>query len=418
MAQLFRSAPQFDPIVPFAPLRTSFPKSLPSPVQGRDQPPAGTFKNGHLNLDTFSPVNQNGSFEFDRILKSGKVYRRVKKKGAWRPSWKPSFLVLRPNLLSIYKSDDETGLRASITLNDVTAVAQVKKAKINHVFGVFAPAKNYYFQGLSDADTRDWIQKIRIEAQADLLDEFALPSPQLPQGLPEIRGYDTTSGEEDAYRPESSRADRVLPENNEPRSRSSTVQRTPSYLNEFSGNEITSYSDFSDVPGSLPKSMTSSIPKVRALSPIASGQNLRPITARNASQISGFDVNIDPERVIRHGWLQCLRSKGGVKSWKHLWVVLRAKTLSFYKDEDEYSAVKVIPMTSVINAADIDPVSKSKKFCFQIIVEDQIYRLSAPDEEELAKWLGALKSILVKHADASVQIAERRGNVKLRQDRS
>ena len=41
------------------------------------------FRNGHLghvNLDTFSPVNENGSFEFDRVLKTGKVLRRVKHK--------------------------------------------------------------------------------------------------------------------------------------------------------------------------------------------------------------------------------------------------------------------------------------------------------------------------------------------------
>lgn len=32
-----------------------------------------------LVLDTFSPVNQNGSFEFDRVLKSGYVQKRTQK---------------------------------------------------------------------------------------------------------------------------------------------------------------------------------------------------------------------------------------------------------------------------------------------------------------------------------------------------
>lgn len=36
-------------------------------------------RSGHLNLDTFSPVNQNGSFEFDRVLKSGEVHKRTRK---------------------------------------------------------------------------------------------------------------------------------------------------------------------------------------------------------------------------------------------------------------------------------------------------------------------------------------------------
>lgn len=53
-------------------------------------------------------------------------------------------------------------------------------------------------------------------------------------------------------------------------------------------------------------------------------------------------------------------------------------------------------MSQVINAAETDPISRSKNFCLQIITEDRpIYRLCAPDEESLARWLGALKSIIV-----------------------
>ena len=37
------------------------------------------IRNGHLNLDTFSPVHQNGSFAFDRVLKSGFVQKRTRK---------------------------------------------------------------------------------------------------------------------------------------------------------------------------------------------------------------------------------------------------------------------------------------------------------------------------------------------------
>ena len=41
----------------------------------------------------------------------------------------------------------------------------------------------------------------------------------------------------------------------------------------------------------------------------------------------------DDERVIWNGYLLCLKSKGGVKQWKKLWVVLRPKNLAFYKNE-------------------------------------------------------------------------------------
>ena len=178
---------------------------------------------------------------------------------------------------------------------------------------------------------------------------------------------------------------------------------------------MTSYSDFSDVPGSVPKSsVLGTGPKPWGLTPIASGQDLRPNVDRNISQVS-VDVNQDPERVIRHGWLLCLRSKGRVKSWKNLWVVLRPKSISFYNSEDEYSPSKVVSMSSVINTADIDPVSKSKRFCFQIIVEDKTYRLCASDEESLVKWLGALKSVLAKRTDQSSHIVKGLQTMELRQ---
>lgn len=53
------------------------PKLAPTSVTIPD--PNTSVRNGHLNLDVFSPVNQNGSFEFDRELKSGEVYKRTRK---------------------------------------------------------------------------------------------------------------------------------------------------------------------------------------------------------------------------------------------------------------------------------------------------------------------------------------------------
>jgi hypothetical protein len=371
-------------------------------------------KSGHLNLDTFSPVNKDGSFEFDRVLKSGKVHRRIKKKGAWKPSWKPAYLVLRPNLLSIYQNEDESGLRASVTLSDVTAVAPVKKTHTENVFGVFSPSKNYHFQGTSAQDTADWIERIRNEARVDTMDEVELASPTLPFDHKESPTYDTTdefSG--DDHVAGSVQADVIqrpmLAKNGLPNASTKRM----SHLNEYSGNELNnSHSDFSDAPvGSLPKSMASSLPRSSILTPIASDQNLPPDTGRNGSQMSGFDVTVDSERVIRQGWLQVLRSKGGVKQWKNWWVVLRPKTLSFYKNEQEYSIVKLFSMSSVIDAAEVDPVSRSKQFCLQLILEDKAYKCCAPDEESLAKWLGSLKSVLAKRrnvrhiADATVGLS-------------
>ena len=397
----------------------ALPKPIGSPPRTFDLPqPQTSLKSGHLNLDTLSPVNKDGSFEFDRVLKSGEVHRRIKKKGAWKPSWKPAFLVLRPNLLSIYQNEEESGLRASITLSDVTAVAPVKKTHTEHVFGVFSPSKNYHFQGSSAPDTADWIERIGNEARVDTLDEVELASPTFPSEYRESPAYDTTdefSGEDHAEGSVLADVTQGPKLEQKSRPRASTAQRRTSHLNEYSGNELnTSHSDFSDAQvGSVPKSMASSLPQSSILTPIASDQNLRPELARNASEMSGFDTSVDPERVVRQGRLQVLRTKGGVKQWKNLWVVLRPKSLSFYKNEQEYSTVKLLSMSSVIDAAEIDPVSRTKQFCLQLITEDKTYKCCAPDEEALAKWLGSLKSVVAKRQNVR-QLTEAAAGMSVR----
>jgi hypothetical protein len=74
-----------------APMDTaSYPRTIPEQTTGLEMPPPSSISvpaqssvtktlKGHLNLDTFSPVNQNGSFEFDRVLKSGYVQKRTRK---------------------------------------------------------------------------------------------------------------------------------------------------------------------------------------------------------------------------------------------------------------------------------------------------------------------------------------------------
>lgn len=369
----------------------------------------------------FSPVDQNGSFCFDRVIKRGRVNRRVKNKGAWKPSWKPAYLVLRPNLLSVYQNADETDLKASITLSEVNAVAPVRKAHTENVFGVFSPSKNYHFQGLSAADAADWIANIRVEARTEEEDDFDLLTPHFSQRHGDASNtYESTdlSADELANAPGS--PERTLASTrSRPRTGSQlgqTRQRGTSTLQEYSGNEqfTTSHSDFSDSLGnSLPRTSALSLHRPPLLTPIASSQQLngpsasKPATHLPLPATPHHDPTTDPERVIRQGYLQVLKSyKTGVKGWKWIWLVLRPRSIAFYKDDQEYSAVKIFPMDAIINAAEIDPLSKSKKYCFQIIMDDKSYRFCTPSEDDLAKWLGALKSVLTKRHEVEKALAK------------
>ena len=74
--------------------------------------------------------------------------------------------------------------------------------------------------------------------------------------------------------------------------------------------------------------------------------------------------------------------------------MLRSKNLALYKTEEEYAAVLIIPLASCVDAVEIDPVSKSKRYCMQIITEEKGYRFCAESEDKLAEWLGALKMVM------------------------
>ncbi|KAK5079762.1 hypothetical protein LTR16_008568, partial [Cryomyces antarcticus] len=155
------------------PLTAAKPRAIPPGSDLVITPPqylppnqsAHSLRNAHLTLDTFSPVNQNGSFEFDRVLKSGEVLKRTRKTKAWRTI----YLVLRPNLLSIYKDKEETKLRHQINLSELTAVARQKdpKRKADHVFALFSPSRNFHLSATSDKEAQAWVEVIRREARID-----------------------------------------------------------------------------------------------------------------------------------------------------------------------------------------------------------------------------------------------------------
>lgn len=358
--------------------------------------PAPPSRNGQGILDTFSPVNEHGSFAFDRVLKTGKVFRRVKHKHVFRASWKSAYLVLRPNLLSVYKDEEATRLRVAITLSDVTAVATVKtpRSSRKHVFGIFTPSKNYRFEAPSERDAEDWIERIRTETPRDEDEQafMALSNKREPPKIQRQFVDDTTDhSDHDAIpRASSPELGRAL----SPVAGSSS--RRPPITQDYSGNEVTSYSELSDGPSPMRSSRLRSMPSIHTLS--ISAPEDKPISSslpRDLSRQSELGILRDPERVVCQGYLQGLRIKGTVRQWKRLWVVLRPKTLAFYKDDQEYSALKIISMSQVIDAAEVDPMSRSKRFCLQLIAEEKTYRLCAPDEESFARWLGALKSIFV-----------------------
>ncbi|KAL6702837.1 hypothetical protein ACN47E_000864 [Coniothyrium glycines] len=351
--------------------------SKPMAIRRLDMPAQPQLKMpGTASIGLMSPVNQNGCYDFDRIIKAGNVLKRTRR----TRSWKPIYAVLRPNCLSIYKDREETKLRHQINLSEITAVARQKdsKKKMEHVFGIFSPARNYHLGASTDREAQDWVDLIRAEARMDVEEgDMVIMSPATGQNT--STGFDRSTREN--FVSSSSETD--------PRPSTSVAHenmhsaRRPSQALNYSGNERGSISDFdfSDTgfaasAASLPRNISQQ--------------------KRNVSQQSNLGSTPDDERVVYHGWMYVLKSKGGVRQWKKAWVVLRPKCLAFYKDEHEYSASLILPLSSIIDAVDIDSVSKTKHHCMQIISEEKNIKLCALDENSLAKCLGAFKSLLVK----------------------
>lgn len=120
----------------------------------------------------------------------------------------------------------------------------------------------------------------------------------------------------------------------------------PAFLDQgYSSNELGSFSDFSDsahVRFSSQPLSSLPIPNLRvgsttnvSATPVSGSLSKRPEPGRNSSQATAVTVTDQfDDRVIWQGYLLCLKSKGGVRQWKKLWVVLRTKNLAFYKNEE------------------------------------------------------------------------------------
>ena len=320
-------------------------------------------------------------------------------------AWKQIYLVLRPDYLSIYKDEKEDKLRHKIHLSDLTAVAFLKdpKQKRQNVFGLFSPSRNYHLEASIRKDAEEWVELIRKEARIEEEEEVMLLASPGGNATGTYKGFERTMREHNEQKLlNEERLGSSSPEPMDPipstpatNALSSNIGRRISRTIEYSGNEL---SDMSETDVTRARGMSSvSVPDDHlAVQP----PTIRPMLGtRNVSQMSGFNMEQDPERVVWQGFLLYLKTKGGVRQWKDLWVVLRPKNITVYKNESEYTCNFIISMSSVINVVEIDPLSRTKRNCMQIITEEKSYKFCAHNEETLDKSLGAFKSLLAKRKE-------------------
>lgn len=200
---------------------------------------------------------------------------------------------------------------------------------------------------MSQKDAEDWIQRIRSETRLDE-EEAALlalskkepaESTEMKKG-PIEETTDHSESDQAGGRPSSPELGASLSPNQ---------AKGFAYPPDYSANDMTSFSELSDGP-----STSNNLRSKRSANNLSSSapkdpKDRQPSLLRESSRNADLGVLRDPERVLCNGYLQCLRTKGGVRQWKRYWVVLRPKSLGFYKDE-QVRKVKLLPPPSNLKA--------------------------------------------------------------------
>ncbi|KAI9027607.1 hypothetical protein CLU79DRAFT_717107 [Phycomyces nitens] len=327
------------------------------------------------------------------LLKNEKVILSgyLRKKGEKRRTWKKRWFVLRTTKLAMYKDDKEYKLLRIIDLHEIHSVVQVtSKNKYKYVFAIITPKRMYYVQAKDQNDMDIWLDNIeKAKQESKLYDTDDDAS---------LKGRDQDYAKDVISSYQSNHAANMLHQRRSSTTTNDHVSETPQ-------------SSRSHVPPvDIPRASTAahgaySTSHTYPLSPGSDQQAQMQIVEGLASSEDdeeyGYNEDImnaqleeTRNKVLIEGYLMKL---GRNKSWRKRWFVLRTDTLAYYEDEKEYSPHRIIPLTHIIDSLEIEPISKSKQYCFKIIIPKRSYVLCASTVIDLESWLDAL-SVAVRRA--------------------
>lgn len=242
--------------------------------------------------------------------------------------------MLRADRLSCYKDQKEYKIHRQIYLSDVTAVTVLKDPKQKHppfAFGVFTNSKNFHFRSESEEETKDWTEKIWAAVAQEVPGDMMLSSPIAAAGIasPPLQGHAPGMSVSASKRAKVFGAG------------VGNGGRVSSQTLDYSGPDVGSVSSLSDAA----RVSQLSLAQHHDAGFLSGGETTDSKTTsvdppRIARNGSGYSSTEQLPRVIWHGYLYCLKSKGGVKQWKRYWIVVRNINIGFYKNE-EVSLIRV-----------------------------------------------------------------------------
>ncbi|KAK9459786.1 uncharacterized protein V1516DRAFT_677987 [Lipomyces oligophaga] len=331
-----------------------------------------------VSIDTVEPPPSSASIHTDIVIRSGWLTKRARG-NHW--SWNRRWFVLRPTQLAWYKDQSEYKASNIIQIADINTAAELVDDKRKTHFAVFTPSRNYHLQANSSTEAKAWVADIRaaIKTAEQKANEVSASESSHKSNQQSTCSFRTMNFSPATDSDQSIQQPGLL-------ASGSNEQIQPTTYNQAS-LAFSSSSDL-DLQGvnTGPNDATSLNDGFLSSSPEA-------VNAEVA--ISSDDQHVlDRDKVLQSGYLLRLVKK--YNQWRKKWVVLRGTTIAFYKSEHEYRVSKIISLESVIDVFETDPISKSKQYCFLLILPEKRLRFCASSEDELTKWLVAIKAAIVR----------------------
>lgn len=123
----------------------------------------------------------------------------------------------------------------------------------------------------------------------------------------------------------------------------------------------------------------------------------------NAETVGETEQALEPfqieEKVLEAGYL--LRLKKRYRHWRKQYIVLTSERMMFYKHEKSKAPLKVIKISKLIDVVEQDAMSKTKQYCMLLITPEKRMKFCAQSEEELVRWLSAIKALIDESMSAN-----------------
>lgn len=325
-----------------------------------------TLPQGDEEIDSNIHRGSDISIPQDRVLKNGWLYKRGRSK-----TWKRYWFVLRDHQLTWYKDEKEYKPKEVIHTADIMSASMVTDhLKEKNHFAVYTSSHSHHFRADNDPDAQDWVDVIKH--MADAAAESLLSSSFKRMG-------GLSSPIAIANRAEEHRLMVNSPQG-------------IAFPHNFSSGGALQAGVFSAGSASCFEfSGTEAVSSVGSPDDDTRHQDYHHHRLHDSSMPRS--ATPEDEKVIKKGYM--LRLKRRLNKWKKQYVVLTTQRVLFAKSEQQLeNPVKVVPISSIADVVDIDPLSKTKIYCMQIITPEKRLRFCLDSEESLTSWLASLKSVI------------------------